>query len=83
MRPSRCSSSAPVELAADTWRCGMKFIAVFIAIILGLLVTTGVIEALARIEWVGFAAVLLIVASLVAVIVVMVLDLLDIMSDEL
>lgn len=60
----------------------MKFTAVFISLVLGLLITTGIIDALAHIEWVGFAAVLLIVASLVAVIVVMVLDLLHILSDE-
>jgi hypothetical protein len=60
----------------------MKFTAVFISLVLGLLITTGIIDALARIEWVGFAAVLLIVASLVAVIVVMALDLLNILSDE-
>jgi len=60
----------------------MKFTAVFISLVLGLLITTGIIDALARIEWVGFAAVLLIVASLVAVIVVMVLDLMHILSDE-
>jgi hypothetical protein len=60
----------------------MKFTIVLIGAVLGLLVTTGIIEALARIEWVGFAAVLLIVASLVAVIVVVALDLLHVLSEE-
>lgn len=61
----------------------MKPIVIMIGAVLGLLVITGIVDTLARIEWVGIAAVLLIVASLVAVIVVMVLDLLHIMSDEL
>ena len=60
----------------------MKFTIVLIGMVLGLLVTTGIIEALARIEWVGFAAVLLIVASLVAVIVVVALDLLQVLCEE-
>jgi hypothetical protein len=60
----------------------MKVVALMIGTVLGLLITTGIIEALARIEWVGFAAVLLIVASLVAVIVVMITEIVIIKSEE-
>ena len=77
------SSFAPVELNLDPHgRCGMKVVALMIGAVLGLMVVSGIVDALARIEWVGFAAVLLIVASLVAVIVVMALDLLHILSEE-
>ena len=71
MHSSQGSSSAPVELAADPdWRCGMKPIVIMIGAVLGLLVITGIVDTLARIEWVGIAAVLFIIASLVAVMVV-------------
>lgn len=48
----------------------MKVIALTIAAVLGLMVASGLVEMLARIEWVGFAAVLIIVASLLAVSIV-------------
>ena len=48
----------------------MKPIVIMIGAVLGLLVITGIVDTLARIEWVGIAAVLFIIASLVAVMVV-------------
>lgn len=48
----------------------MKVVALMIGAVLGLMVVSGIVDALARIEWIGFAAVLFIIASLIAVMVV-------------
>ena len=60
----------------------MKATAVMIGAVLGLLVVTGVVEALARVEWIGFAAVLLIISSLVAVVAVAAVSLFGLIVDE-